>query len=321
MPEELRDRPFSRAEAIAAGVTSRMLEGRRFVRVYDGVWRLRDHVMTDHDWVIAARLAMPARAHLTGITRLQQLGLDYGPRFPIRFVVEGDLHRDVRHVFLHRTKRLAPLDGVGVCVAAAYVAYCALARVVDAVKVGDWLLHHDHMSVDELRDLAWTDRWRDGALEALWVSDHLDGRSRSLKESESRAVLTFAGLPRPAVNATLDVEEAVTIIGDLVYTEPVAVVEYEGAQHLDDPLQIASDIERYAVLRRNGIPYVQVTNTKLREPRRVVVEVHEMLLAAGYQGPEPDFGATWRSLFGRLRDAVGGSRPEFLLRSARGEIA
>ncbi|MFB9315767.1 hypothetical protein [Nocardioides plantarum] len=320
IPDELRGRPFSRSEALDAGVTSRMLEGRRFVRVHDGVWRTRDHEMTEASWLAAARLALPERAHLTGITRLQQLGLDHGPRLPVRFVVEGDLHRELRHVFLHRTKKLAPWDSDGVCVAGAFIAYCALARVIDAIKVGDWLLHHGHLRIEELHALAWGDRWRDGALEALWISDHLDHRARSLKESETRSVLGFAGLPQPEVNHTVPLPEAVTVIADLYYVLFLAAVEYEGQQHLDDPLQIASDITRYAVLRRCHIPYVQVTNAKLAQPRLLVREVHQMLVAQGYDGPAPEFGDRWTSLFGTISHAMEGSRREFLLRCARGEV-
>ena len=88
---------------------------------------------------------LPGEAQLTGITRLQQLGLDYGPRRPFRFVVDRDLHRAVDGVFLHRTKEMPPLDDIGVCVEAAFMSYCSLCRVIDAIKVGDWLLHQRHM--------------------------------------------------------------------------------------------------------------------------------------------------------------------------------
>ena len=70
-----------------------------------------DHLMTDADWVEAARLALPCRARLTGITRLQQLGLGLrSAQVPLHFVIEGELHLDIDGIFLHRTKRLAPTD-------------------------------------------------------------------------------------------------------------------------------------------------------------------------------------------------------------------
>src|SRR3712207_8523885 len=57
--------------------------------------------------------------------------------FPYTTLFRSDHHLAIDGVFLHRTKRLPPVDGHGVCVEAAYVAYCARARVLDAIKVGD----------------------------------------------------------------------------------------------------------------------------------------------------------------------------------------
>ena len=203
--DEWRPGPFTRAQGKANGVTSRMLQGPRYERVHPRVWKPTDYVMTEEDWLVAAKLALPEGVHLTGITRLQVLGLDYGPRRPLRFVVDRDVHRVVDGVFLHRTKKLPPLDDVGVCVEAAYISYCSRCRVIDAIKVGDWLLHGRHMDLRRLEALAVAEPWRDGAQEAMWVILHLDleSRSRSMKESEVRGILEFAGLPRPECNEAL----------------------------------------------------------------------------------------------------------------------
>ncbi len=261
--------------------------------------------MTDADWVTAARLALPGRARLTGITRLQQLGLDFGPRLPLHFVIEGELHLAFDKVFLHRTKRLPPTDGVGVIVEAAFVAFCAQARVLDAIKVGDWLLHEGHTTVDAIRSFALSCLWRDGADEAVWLLDHLDARSRSLKESELRAVLEFAGLPRPQSNVAINVREDVQVIGDLVYRSWRTVVEYEGAQHQEDRGVYSKDIDRYALMRASDTHYVQVTKERLLRPRTMVGEVYRALLRGGYDGPPPAFGQEWEALFGKLSAAVG----------------
>lgn len=301
-------RPFHRQEGLGSGLTARVLEGRRFVRVMPAVYRHRGHRMSDDDWVCAAQLALPGRAHLTGITRIQQLGLDFGPRLPVRMVVEGDLHLAVRNVFLHRTKRLPPTDDDGVVPAAAFIAYCRTARVVDAIKVGDWLLHGRHMSVEELHDLAVGQSWRAGAHEALWVLDLLDGDSRSLPESETRAVLTFAGLPAPAVNRTLRLDEDLALIGDLVYERWRLVVEYEGAHHQEDRGQYVSDLDRYAVMRRHRVGYVQVTHEKLRHARTLVGEVYRELVERGYDGPPPSFRGRWELLHARIHDILASER-------------
>lgn len=308
IPPELLSGPFTRAEALRRGLTSRMLQGKRFRRIHQDVWCAAAHVMTESDWIAAARLALPDDAHLTGLTRLQQLGLDFGPRRPIRFVVPRDHHLALDGIFLHRTKRLPPTDDVGVTVEAAYVAYCARARVIDAIKVGDWLLHHGHATIDSIRAFALSCLWRDGADEAVWILDHLNGRSRSLKESELRAVLRFAGLADPEVNAAVDVHEHVEVIGDLVYRQWGTVVEYEGHHHQANRDQYSSDLDRYALMRTAGIRYVQATNERLDRPRTLVGEVFRTLLAGGYDGPPPRFGVQWELLFRAVSVAVGSKR-------------
>lgn len=308
VPPELLTGPFTRTMALDLGATPRMLRGQRFVRVHPRVWRHRGHEMTFDDEVAAARMALPPDAQTTGITRIQQLGLDVGPRSPLRFVVSRDLHLDLEGVFLHRTARMPPLDDIGVRPVAAFVAYCALARAIDAIKVGDWLLHHEHMEWDELHRLASENLWRAGADEALWVLAHLDGDSRSLKESEMRAVLEFAGLEVPEVNTGASGPDDAGRIGDLVYRRWGLDVEYEGEHHQLDRAQYLHDIDRYASLRRDRVPYVQVTKEKLDRPRGMVREVYAALLARGYDGPAPDFGTRWRQLFSRVSSVVAAER-------------
>jgi hypothetical protein len=303
IPDGLLARPFHRSEALSLGLSARVLEGSRFVRVHPRVYRHRDHAMTFHDSVEAARLALPDDAYPTGATRLRLLGLEAGSARPLRFVVPRDLHLDLDGIFLHRTVRLPPLDGVGVTPAAAYVAYCHLARVIDAVGVGDWLLHRSHMSGDELHALVEDQDWRDGASETAWVIDHLVGDSRSLIESEVRSLVRFAGLPVPEPNAPIEVGDA-TVHGDLWFPEYGVVVEVEGDHHQADRGQYVADIDRYAAYRRHDIRYVQVTKERLRTPRTVVRAIHDQLVLGGYVGPAPDFGPSWDLLFARLRRVV-----------------
>jgi len=307
IPDELRHRPFSRAEARALGLSDRMLNARRFVGVFPAVYRHRDHAMSDDDWVSAARLALPGRARLTGLSRIQALGLDFGPRTPVRFVVEGDLHLVPEGIFLHRTKRLPPNDGVDVTAASAFIAYCRRARVIDAIKVGDWLLHHGHMEREELQALALGEQWRDGADEALYLFDRLDGRSRSLPESELRVLLEASGLTAPEPNLGLDLGGE-RVLGDLVYRRWRTVVEYEGAHHQLERGQYVADIDRYALFRRHDLGYVQVTKEKLSRPRQSVQEVHRELVHNGYDGPTPAFGSNWLEVFARVTDVLGPRR-------------
>ena len=322
LPSDLGPGPFTREQALALGVTKAMFAGERLARVFPRVWRLADHEMTQADWLEAARLTLPEQARLTGLTAIRRLGLDYGPLFPLHFVVEGDLHIDLDDIFLHRTKALAPHDEIAVTNAAAYLIYCSQARIIDAIKVGDWMLYGEHMSADELRSLALSGLWRDGAHEAVWILEYLDGRSRSLKESETRAILEFAGLPRPEVNVTLDLgpDEPVVAIADLVITDCGLVVEYEGEHHQQERLQYSSDISRYELFRRHGVPYLQVTRERLRQPRKLALCVHHAMVELGYDGPEPLFTERWRQLFRPIREVLG-SRDAWLKAWARGAVS
>lgn len=308
IPTELKSGPFLRAKALELGVTRSMMVGKRFERIHHCVYRVAGSPITYSETLAAARLALPPHARLTGISRVQELGLDFGPRLPIHFVVEGDLHLDIDGVFLHRTKSLVPLGDGQVTGEGAFISYCSLARVIDAIKVGDWLLHHEHMSLSRLIEIAGAHLWRAGAQEALYVSNHLTTDSWSLRESETAACLTFAGLPRPEFNLTLDIESR-EVIGDLVYVLLKVVVEYEGTHHQEERGQYITDIDRFKAIRDHDYRYLQITKESLARPRRMVELVHDELCAAGYDGPAPVFGENWSVLFSRLSTVVGARRP------------
>jgi len=296
VPDAFRHRPFGVHEAAEAGLTRKQLCGRSFRRLLPRVWVHVDHVMTHADWIEAARIALTDRAELTGITRIQALGLDFGPKRPLRFVVAGDLHIDLDGVFLHRTRCLPPTDGLGVTPTSAFVSYCANARVIDAIQVGDWLAYHGHMSVIGLRELAARDRWRDGAAEALWVSRYVSAAARSLPESQVRAMAVFAGLPPPEVNERLVLHGRAVII-DLLWRRWLLAVEYEGSHHQTDRTQYLSDIDRFGLLREVGLRYLQVTKEDLARPQSLVLRMYEYLRRGGYDGPAPMFGPGWARLF------------------------
>ena len=304
VPEDLRRGPVTRAAALAGGLTRDVLEGAQFRRLHEAVYVHRTHELTWEDQVAAARLALPPAARTTGITRLQELGLDHGPRWPLHFVVQSDLHLQLDGVFLHRTVKMPPGDDAGVSVEAAYVAYCAEARTLDAIKVGCELLRLGMLDLHLLDELLVEDHWRRGVREASYVLPHLDDRCRSIPEAELLALVRFAGLPEPEVNETIELAPGVLITPDLWWSSYRRAGEYEGGQHQEERGQYNSDIDRYALYRRHGADYVQVTKERMHAPRAVVRRVHETLVEGGYVGPSPDFGGLWEQLFRPLVDIV-----------------
>jgi hypothetical protein len=253
--------------------------------------------MSDLDWIEAASLALPERAQLSHLSRIHRLSLEFGPVLPVHFTVSGDLHIDLPGIVLHRTEVLPALDDIGVTPAAAFIQFCANARTIDAIKVGDWLLHRRHMTVLELAELAKRDRWRPGARQVRRVLPFLHAAARSMKESETRALVTFAGLPVPEVDADVFVDGQWLGCVDLLFRLWMLALEYEGRQHAETALQFGIDIARYARFRDASIEYVQITNEMLGRPRALVLRIHHKLVMRGYHGPSPDFGLRWRSLF------------------------
>jgi len=260
--------------------------------------------MTWEDNVEAARLALPSSARTTGATRLRQLGFSMGSGWPLHFVVEGDLHLELGGVFLHRTVKMPPCDDVGVSVEAAFVAFCADARLIDAIKMGCVLLNKQRLDLDLLDEILTDEKWRRGVPETAYVLPFLDARCRSMTEAELLSYVVFAGLPMPDVNVAIEVAPGVERTPDLRFAHYEQVVEYEGRQHQDDRGQYVSDIDRYALYRRNNVPYELVTKERLRSPKATVRLIHRALVDRGYDGPPPHFGEHWDTLLRRVTDVV-----------------
>ncbi len=227
-----------------------------------------------------------------------------GRRF--RRLFSGDLHIALDDIFVHRTEVFPPLDDVGVMPAAAFFQYCATARMIDAIKVGDWLLHREYMSRLELTELARRDEWRPGASQVRRVIPHLDAASRSLKESETRALIVFSGLPVPESNVDLVVAGRWLGCVDLLFRMWLLVLEYEGRQHAETTEQFRKDITRYAGFRDESVAYLQIANEMLKASRTLIRRVHTMLVARGYDEGPPVFVDRWASLFAPIA-SVGGA--------------
>lgn len=298
IPAHLTVRAFTRAEAIAAGITPRMLQHPRFEEVHPSVYRLTGLVLDERGRIDAARRALPDDARISHGTRIRMLGVERDELEPIHFTVARDHHLDIPGIALHRTVLMPPNDGVAVSIEAAFIGYAASARLIDRVVVADWLIHHGHTTIAALLAFAQDQLWRPGAAEVVAVVPLVDGRSRSIPESETRVCLEVAGLPKPAVNLDVHTRDGRFLgCGDLVYLIWKLLIEYEGGQHFTDERQIASDVDRYARFRSDEWAYVQVTKRHLRHPKDLVRRVHRTLASRGYDGPAPEFGSAWDELF------------------------
>lgn len=260
--------------------------------------------MTWDDHIAAALMALPDTARTTGATRLRQLGFAVGNEWPLHFVAEGDLHLVLEGVFLHRTVKMPPCHDGGVSNEAAFVAFCAEARLIDAIKVGSVMLNQGMLDLDLLDQIMTEERWRRGVAETTYVLMFLDARCRSMPEAELLMFVVFARLPMPEVNETVVLPDGTELTPDQWWAVFAFALEYEGGQHQEDRGQYNADIDRYAAYRRNGVDYALITKERLRVPKATVRLVHAALLARGYDGPPPEFGELWESLFRPVSELV-----------------
>lgn len=297
LPSVLAGRAFHRSEAIAVGISPRMLEHPRFVQVFPRVYRSHDTHLTALELIEAARLALPPDAQLSHLTRLLPLGLDFGPLLPLRFTLARDHHLTFDRIFVHRTVTMPPHRDGSVDVEGAFVMAAAELSPIEVVMVGDWLLHRGHLRLDRLRRLLDDQPWRVAASLVRRMLPWMDPAAASLQESRLRCLVVGAGLPRPAVNVDLhDAAGRFLARGDLVYAVWRLLLEFEGRQHALDIRQFQHDVHRYGRLREEAWAYLQITSGMLARPRTTVLAVYRALVRAGYNGPAPQFGRTWQHL-------------------------
>lgn len=152
--------------------------------------------------------------------------------------------------------------------------------VPELVAAGDPLLAagaHLGAAIAELAD-------RRGSVKLGVALELLDAASESPKESETRAILTLAGLPRPRVN--VPVFDGRRFVGrvDLLYEEYDEVLEYQGDHHRTDAAQWRHDRSREAQLESLGLHVTEVTQSDLDEPEAFARRVARTLARKGWDG-------------------------------------
>lgn len=108
---------------------------------------------------------------------------------------------------------------------------------------------------------------------------------------------TLAGLPTPECNLIIGDDQRPIGRVDLVYVAYKVIIEYEGDQHRTDRNQWNADIDRHEDFARDNWTLIRVTSERTRWSRQLVRGVYKALKANGYDGPEPEFGSLWTSLF------------------------
>jgi uncharacterized protein DUF559 len=272
-------RPFTRADAVAAGVDPRVLRTSRFRRLFRGVYVSAAHA--DEPWLrTAGALALhPPDAFASHHSAARLLGLPV-PGAPVEHVSvnRAQDRRSRAGIVCH----VAPVgsrvvERQGLRVSAPRQIFRELAGVlslVDLVVLGDALVRLFPLTAADLRTSFTVGR---AGRAAAYVRDGVG----SPMETRLRLLIVLAGLPEPVVDHVLwDAAGGARFRLDLAYVPLRVAVEYDGRQHAHDTRQWRHDLRRREWLDAHGWRLVVVTAEGIyRDPVDTLVRVRAALAA------------------------------------------
>jgi very-short-patch-repair endonuclease len=298
-------RPFTRADALAAGLSVKQLRGSRFRRIFRGV--LIDADVPDSPWVrtAAALLLHPAVAFASHHSAGRLYGVPL-PRHPFEHVTvwrPGD-RASRQGIRCHVTKFAEPDDVVSVqglrvsTPCRMFVELASVLGLVDLVVVGDAMVRLGLATRQEIVDycaVTPAQHGSDARRAAAYVREGVD----SPMESRLRMLLVLAGIPEPEINFKVRDRNGVVIYRfDLSYPEIKLIVEYDGRQHAEDTGQWNHDLTRREWLDDHGWKLIVVTARDFySHPRRVIDRVRRGLCERGRRIPASALSEDWRPYF------------------------
>jgi hypothetical protein len=291
MPEELAGRPFTVAQARAAGLTPGLLRGSRFRRLLHDVYV--DAGVPD-SVELAARavgLVLPPDAVVGYTAAAWMWGADVRDQRLPEVEVIGQRGDQIRRRGIRASSALLePADVVevhGVPVTSPVRTAFDLARrkdLIEAIVGIDAMLNRGGCRLDELTTYVTTHRgWR-GVRYADTALTHAEPLSESPMETRQRMRLVLAGLPRPRAQVAVrdDYGHAFAYI-DNGYEEWRVGVDYDGEPHRE---RWRYDLERQERIRDRDWWHRRYTSLVITSGwRQMTDQVGAALLAAGWRSP------------------------------------
>lgn len=294
-------RPFTRADAVAAGISPRRLGGSRFRRIFTGVFissSVREH---PRHRIEGALLLFPEGAWVshTSAAYLYGVVVPPSPRVHISVVDPKDRrwqpgikpHVAPRHTKVTRRAGLPVSDPIRM-----FIELASMLDLVDLVVAGDNMLRVLGLSASDLVSALdkTRDYWSPAARHAAqFVRDGVD----SPMETRLRMLIVLAGLPEPTVNHTIrDHEGNIVARFDLSFPRLKLIVEFDGRIHAEDIRTWEKDLERREFLDDIEWRVLKVTAKGIYvEPGRTLDRVWRALCQRGPRVPLPGDG--WRAHF------------------------
>lgn len=295
-------RPFTRAAALAAGITVKQLRGPAYRRLLHGVYVAADVAPSPRLRARAALLGFGRDAWLSHASAARVLGIPI-PTIPDEHVtvVRRADRRSRRDVVCHLRAggRIRLVDGLPVSdYAQLFVELAELLGLVDLVITGDHLVRHGHLSVRALSEFCRASTGR-GAVAARRAASYVRERVDSPMETRLRMLLVLAGLPEPLVNITVtDAHGRPLRRYDLCYPAGRLAIEYDGRHHVERIEQWESDLDRRAGIDDDGWRLlVLVARDVYAHPHRTLARIHRLLKDRRVAGTPARLRDDWRAHF------------------------
>lgn len=278
---------FTKAEALAQGITRGQLAGPRWRRLFTNVYC---DARTEVDLALRARAALklaPEGAVASRHTAAELLGAVV-PSTPELHLTLPTGRLRVAGIDARRGALTSKARWRGIPVTSAEDTFTGLGRdlgLVDLVVLGDSLVKAGKTSPERLRTSAVTFNGRTGATlrrAAALVRAGVD----SPMESRLRLLLVLAGLPEPVVNHVEYREDGSWERRfDLAYPEHRLAIEYDGRQHAETQAQWERDVDRREGLDADQWRLVVVLAKGIyREPGRTLERVVAAMRDVGMPG-------------------------------------
>ncbi len=296
-------RPFTRFEALAAGVSPSSLRGANFRKLFHGVYLHSSVPPHPIHAVQAALLIHPADAFAShaSAARVYDVPLPHLPDEHVSVFEEKDRRRrtGIRNHVVPRATPVTTLRGLRVSIAEQmFVELAGLLGLVDLVVVGDDLVRTRRTTPEQLHAFCLACTHPDAIADrraAAFVRRGVD----SPMETRLRMLLVLAGLPEPAVDhKILHPDGRVRYRFDLSYPDLRLLVEYDGRQHRDDLEQWDRDTERKDWFDHNGWMHVPVFSRGIyRRPDQTLARVLAALRSRGCTKLPRVLADDWRPFF------------------------
>jgi len=291
-------RPFTRAQAVAAGIPAGALRRSSFQRIFRNVYIHASVPLAPLVVIQAALLIHPrgAFASHASAARVYDVPLPTLPDEHITVFADQDRRRrpGIRNHVAARGRKVVMVRGLPVSTPEdMFVELSELLGLVDLVVVGDALVRAK-LTTPEALIARCADAGPLARRAAALVRRDVD----SPMETRLRLLIVLAGLPEPKINHKIYRRDgSVRYRFDLSYPEFKILVEYDGRQHRDDLDQWDADTDRQDWFDHNGWMRVPVFSRGIyRRPDKTLERVAAALRSRGARLPRRLSG-DWRAHF------------------------